>query len=1828
MKKLLIFIVLVLSTASLYTCTQKSYLEITQTNFEEEVILQENLKFTFNKSLVGDTLLNVWDTTTYIDFEPKVPGKFKWVSPYEVVFSPLAGFMPSTDYEAKLNRNFNRFLSGDLTLKQDEVIKFHTPYLNLEETHIFWSQDDRRTNQLRINLNFNYKVYPRSLQELVSAKADGEAIPTLRVLNSEPSKTVELVIEEIGSLDLDNKTLEVEVAPGIECAESDFITKKVITFSKNTPNKNRLKIENISTEFNDLKAQVRVKTNQSVSLVQVLNNLRVSPRIVYEVQILEDGFLIKGNFKSGNSYTIRIDDKMQGIFGASLGSDYQERITFGEMKPYISFVSKKGIYLSNKGNKNVGIRINNVPQIKVSVHQIYENNLIHFVKRNRYNFEYENYYLQNLDAFGDVILEQNYDTKVLPLVDDYRVLHVDFSKINKKKGIYVVQVSSSEDQWLRSTKIISISDIGFIARETKEDILVFTNSLLNAQAMRGVMVNVLSKSNQVIGQASTNQAGVAVFSGIKKKYPDANISMITAQSGEDFNYLFFDQSRVDKSPFETGGLRPHESGYQAFLYGERDLYRPGETIHLNVVVRDRTWKPLSKIPIKFRLKLPNGKDLHVVRGTLNEQGSYNLSLPLSSSALTGTYYAEVYTSTDALLTSMPISVEEFMPDRIKVNLRLVEANRKTTFKGGYQSEDSVRVSLTATNLFGPPAANRNYELSFSLRSTEFSPKAFRNYDFQVQTSSQERREVYRYDLDSKGAEGKTNAKGLAYHSFKIEKEFSNLGKLRGQIYATVFDETGRPVRRLKNFEVFTQKTFLGIQRGNSYISTNQNNVFNLIALNTQGVPIASKARAQIIKYKWQTVLERDGGRLNYVSRKQEEVLKEEEIQLAASNTTYSFLPNTTGDYELRLYLPNSSNYVAHRFYAYGYGTSNTAFEVDKDGQIDITFDKESYKVGEQAKVLFTTPFNGRMLITVEQDKVLNHFYLDTQDKTASTTINLNQQHLPNVYVSATLIKPISDGAIPLTVAHGFESLSVEEPQSKLALSISAVEKSESKKKQSIKVKTNRAEAGIEVTLAVVDEGILQLKNYKSPKPHDFFFQKRALSVNAFDLYPRLFPEISIGRTSTGGGGALAELSDRANPFTNRRVKPVRFWSGVLKTDANGEVNYTIDIPQFSGSLRIMAVAYKDGAFGSAEREMKVADPIVISTGLPRFLSPGDKVKVPVTLSNTTNTDSKAKVQLEVSNNIKITGEKTKNITVKENQESQIEFEIQSAQVVDNAQITVLVSALGRTFSEELDITIRPVVGLVKKSGSGSIQAGMNQSIDLQHDFIPATTRAKLIISKSPLVQFTSSLDYLIQYPYGCVEQVTSSVFPQLYAQDLMKAIHPNKQNIALYESEIRSNVQEGIARLLARQNYSGGLSYWPGGGNANWFGTAYATHFLLEAQSLGYYVQPEAMNQLYNYLRDRVTRKKTEEYFYFANLTGERNRRKKQIAPKEAIYSLYVLTLAKKSDLATMNYYKENSNLLALDSKYLLAVSYLLMGDRASYQALLPRRFSGEYSEKVTNRSFHSYLRDEALALNALLEADPQNTQINEMARHLSEAFRKENGNNFNTQERAFALLALGKLAQKNNQNNVQGTIKMNGQLLANFSGEDIVLDNRLAGNAINIQANNEGILYYFWEMAGLSASGNIPEEDKKLKVRKTFYNRNGREIRNNTFRQNDLVVVKVSIVAEPYFRNIDNVVITDMLPAGFEIENPRLVPNQEFNWIRNRNTPEHFDIRDDRINYFTQVTGNVQNYYYLVRAVTKGTYKMGPVSADAMYDGSYHSYNGAGTVRILGQDENESQSN
>jgi uncharacterized protein YfaS (alpha-2-macroglobulin family) len=614
-----------------------------------------------------------------------------------------------------------------------------------------------------------------------------------------------------------------------------------------------------------------------------------------------------------------LQKNLRGRIGGVLKEEYDGSVAFGELESNVKFTNNKGVYLSKKGGKNIEVQITNTAKVKLVISKIYENNLLMAERygyspneNSGYNYasssddyegEYYDSYSNNDVQLGDVIFSKEIDTRSLKKSGGGRLLNLSEyeDRLQDFKGIYHISIRSTEDYWVRDSRFISLSDLGMIAREGQDKVMVFVNSIKSAGAVNGVNITLYSNNNQLIGSGSTNSDGVAEIVYTKKDFSGFKPAMLIAKTEDDFNYLPFNNTRVNTSRFEVGGKRDNSSGLDAFIYAERDIYRPGEKINFAVVIRDRQWNSPGDIPVKMKFLMPNGKELKTFRKGLNDEGSAEGNIEISNSAITGSYTLEVYTSNDVLLGTKNFSVEEFVPDRIRVNAKL---DKEKLLTG-----ESTNLSINAMNFFGPPAANRNYELEIQVKQKYFDPEKFEDYNFSManQTTT--------FDNDTR--QGKTDDEGNAAEKFEFEDAYANKGLLEAKFYTTVFDETGRPVSRVSSLDIYTQNVFLGVKYDwFYYYPLNQPVRFELAAVNKDGNGVNAKARVEVIKHEYRTSLEKSGSYFRYVSSVDDKMMIETEINVDKTKE-YTYVPRTPGNYEVRFYNPGSNNYIKRSFYSYG-----------------------------------------------------------------------------------------------------------------------------------------------------------------------------------------------------------------------------------------------------------------------------------------------------------------------------------------------------------------------------------------------------------------------------------------------------------------------------------------------------------------------------------------------------------------------------------------------------------------------------------------------------------------------------------------------------------------------------------------------------------------------------------------------------------------------------------------------------------------------------------------------------------------------------------------------
>lgn len=1787
----------------------------------EEVERLTTFEVEFSEDLAPGDKIGEWIDGDYITFEPEIQGKYKWLTGSTLLFSPEAPLKPGQDYSAEINES----VLGSIDKKGDfDSYSFHTPYFDAERVEFFWTQVPRSNYKVTVqaNLYFNYEVDPKAIAEYLEVEREGQRIQNFDVVTPEASQVIAVNFGEVQQTEKDQE-FKITLESGLPSAEASKGMAEDRSFSVTLDALTRLAITSVSSGVDGSRGWIEIHTTQAVDDEVVKKFLTLDPRKSYTVTSTANSVRLEGSFSPGSVLDLTIKKGLPGLYGGQLEDEYSQEVVMADLSPQLEFTDANGQYLMRGGEENVKVRAVNVRRANVKVYEVFANNLLFYLYNKGGSYFYDNCcgVSNGFRMVSEEVDDDYYDDDYY--YDDYyyygadvgnygRLLHSDSvilgdqeNKLNEFTvnvgqhfdqrfgGIYVVEVRDERDYWRKDVKVISVSDLGMIVKRSSDGLMVFVNSIRTAQPVEGVSISLISTNNQALVTATTDAKGVATFENLKEKTKGFTPRMVTAVKGEEFNFVDFADSKVGLSRYDVGGKREFSDSYETFIYADRNLFRPGETAHFNTIVRDKQIGTVSDLPVIMKVINPRGRVFSEVRKTLGKQGDAEYTLDLPNYASTGDYTLEVYSGNRDLLGTYAFSVEEFVPDKIRVEAEQV--GDKTLALG-----EDLNIDIFAEYLFGAPCSEHAYEVDVNLNHAPYRSKKYPKFSFAPRKVDND---YLSNDLES----GKLDVAGKDKFKWTAPGSIEAAGIVRGRAFVSVFDATGRTVTRTVPFNMYPNDYYIGVSNGAYYVSTGSPVPVNVVAVSPEDKPLSNfRGQVEVIRYEWRTVLKKNrNGEYRYQSERKEIVEESKSLNINGV-TTFNYTPKRSGRHEIRFRKNGADRYNARTFYAYGYSsTTNSSFAVDREGRIEIVPDKDKYAPGETAKLLFKAPFSGRMLVTVEREKVLEHQYVVVENNSAELELPITGDHLPNVFVSATLIRPHGPNpGSPFFVGHGFQPLMVEASDNRLPVEIVAPERIKPRRTQDIIVKTAPGE-NVHVTLAVVDEGILQIKNYKTPDPYAFMYAKRKLSVSSYDLYEQLLEEVLSMNSSVAGGDEM-ESGKRINPITAQRFKLLSFWSGTRRAGSSGEVRVKVPIPQFNGAARLMAVAYSDQRFGSSDKMLTITDDVVVMPAVPRFLSPQDSVVLPVSLLNTTTKSGKVSVKVKTEGPISVSSGESQSVSIDGKGNANVKFGLKVKNEVGKGKITISTSGLDQV-KEEIEIAVRPTSPLVVESGVGTIKAGDNKTVNLPGGFLAGTQKTSLSIAKFPALQFADKLNSLVRYPHGCVEQTTSKLFPQLYFEELAAAVAPD-----MY---VNGNpvyfVKEGIRKLQSMQLGDGSLSYWPGGNYSSWWGSVYAAHFLVEAKKAGYEVQENVLRRLLNYLSREAAEKQTYQYRRYVNNSATVEVK----ARKEILYSLYVLALADRADLSLMNYYRARPHLLTTDSRYLLAGSFGQENDWNGFNELLPEAFVAEVPERESGSSFDSPVRANAIMLSVLADVDPDNKQIPTLIKYLSSKQRRV----YSTQDKSWTFLALGKAAKKNAQSNVQVNITAAGKSIGSYQNQPWSFSSKaLATNKVQLQASGTGQVYYFWSIEGVKKGGDaaIEEVDENIRIRRRYFTREGSQISNNRVRQGDLIVCEIELGSG--IRGVENLAISDLIPAGFEIDNPRLGTSTSLNWMKTNMYPQYVDVRDDRLLLFTSIGANeTRKYHYLLRAVNAGVFKAAPIGAEAMYDPDYRSINGGGFVRI-----------
>lgn len=1712
-----------------------------------------------------------------IQLKPDLDGKWEWITPAFLRFRANKALPDNTQIDVIVNKEKiagpdwemegkNRFglRTRDFTLK------------NIQVTQRPVTLENKPFSIIEMVFSFNQAVKPVDLLEFLELRDPlrPEKVLPLRARVSYATSTVRIESDPV-SRQTQKRNLRLQLKAGLTPAHGNLELKKSIVRDISVFFDPNMQLFSVDRESRIAGGEIRLRFSSVIDPKVGKRKIYTRPAVDFAVQGEDETLVLSGNFVAGKAYELVVEKGLAGVDGAVFPREKKSRVVFPDLSPSVDFLHE-GLFLSASGQKNLVLQNVNAPKVHVDVERVFPNNLFYLFADYGHEVFRREYYQDSLSRalggrVGDIDLELPYklnEKKDIPLELS------DFFKTGGP-GLYRIGVSlpgkyEGRQRWALLT------DIGLVAKQGSDEMMVWASSLKTLDAVARARITVLSEQNQVLAQGLTGSNGLWRQKGLAKAFEKDKPFMILAEKDGDMTFLLFDRFEIDSTGLDISGAGYAQGQYKAFLYGERELYRPGDTVRGMVLLRDKKQAVPGPMPLKLRYIDPRGRNIDTQLLKSSKQGGVDFSWALPDSALTGRYTLQAIVG-ENVVGLFSFQVEEFVPDRIRVEIDLPDQEPVLGKKLSY--------AIKSNYLFGAPAASLGVDTHVQLLPMAFAPKGFEDFLFGNASASFDAQEIFR-------TQDSLNEEGTKDFSFTLPDNLRPPAALRAVITARVEENGGRGVSAVSSLPVHAYSSYPGLKKlpQKSYLPQEEIEG-QVVLVSSAGKKQARGAvRIQFFRDEWQTVLRRssDGG-YRYESLRSPKFLREEEVRVENRDGTFAFTPTQIGSYRFVVTDLQSGAVSEQSFFVSGWGYSPWAMA--NPARIELIPDKKDYRVGEQATVQVHAPFAGKMLVTVEDENIRKEFLYTLDGNTGRIELPVRAEYSPNVYVTATLVR-CAENLEPGSVARAFGAvpLFVDRAGKQQKIQVDLPEEMRPLRSLPIKIQT---EPGSLVTVAIVDEGICQLSGEKVPDPFEAFYAKRELGVTSYDTFSFLFPNTDklFGKSPAGGGMMMSARAQLLRTESVRRAKPVTWWSGPLVADSKGVISLKWNVPEHQGALRVNVVSSKDDTFASKTGLVRVASPLVLMPTAPRFMGLNEELRLPVTIMN--KSGKPGKYRFSVTGTGAISYNQITEFELAAGEEKTMSVAVESKNKEGQAEFKLVLSGMGEESRAGFSFPVVSRLPFVAVQKSGQMEeCALSLPQIEEQDMIAGSVSRFLTLGATPWVRLGTSLKNLLNYPYGCAEQTVSRAFPLLYFDSLAQQLTPD----LFKEQSVPYKVQYALENIRTMQTADGGFAVWPGGRQSEPWVSVYVTHFLLEAQRAGYGV-------------DSFFLEKALEYV----IRVAKNQEENAAVLQRSTYALYVLALAQRGDLGSMDYLRSNSNALPVDGRYLLAAAYFHMGQR---QNLMEIMNAGRENGQISPVNMDSKLRQSAIQLLCLQDIAPSDARVALLARSVAATL---GAGPASTQEKAFGFLALGRYYRQKEHQPVTATVHVEGKEIGKVSGvQPFFFTLPAAGKVEIIQQQPCVSPYYQLEIRGVPKASAWKARQAGIRIAASLLDENGQAIKGD-IHQGQTVFLKTEV--ESPDRNIANCVLQLPLPACLEVENARLRQGSSFSWI-NENAllrPVYEDMRNDRILVFADLDkGRKVTHYVQLRAIFPGSCMLPPARIDSMYQPEIQACTGLGRVHVL----------
>lgn len=1794
-------------------------------------------------------------------FSPSLKGKAYWVSNNTIEFVPEEGTLkPGSLYECTFQ--LGKFVEVDKKLKEFNFsfrVQERNFTLSIEPLPITDAQPDEIN--IKGEICFSDIVKKEEVEKILTAKDGNNKSYPVEIIPTDNLTRYQFCINQVPR---DTEDYQLTITANGSPARIDQTQSEEVLI----PAKDSFRFLS-ATRIDEPENGIEVVFSAPLSDTQDLKGLIEIPELSSSVfQIKENRVFIYFEANQLSKLTLNIHEGVKSSQGKTLGTSHS--ISFSEinLKPQVEMLTTAAILPDSK-SLIIPFRAVNLYAVDLSVIRIFENNVLMFMQTNSLasanelrrsgRLVYKKTLWLGKDTSKDIHNWENYSIDLAGLIRQepgaiYRVIlsfrqeysaypcggvdnqDIKFADNNTPDGLMKVSGSALSEadeavwdtpeayyyynggtmdwsvyRWkerdnpchpsyyMNSDRAaacnVFASNLGMIVkRNSLNKLWIAVSNILDTNPVGKAQVTVYNFQLQPIGKGETNGEGFVEISSKGTPF------IVVAEAEKQKAYVrVVDGEEQSVSRFDVGG-KEIQKGLKGFIYGERGVWRPGDTLHISFILEDREKRIPDKHPVALEIYNPKGQFYTKMISTQGMNGFYTFDVPTQAGDPTGLWNA--YIKVGGTTFHKGLRIETIKPNRLKINLTLPKILQST--------DKNVTVPLASAWLTGATASKLKAKVEMSLSKVNTQFKNYGQYIFNDPATDFTTIKTDVFD-------GILNAEGKAGVTLKVPAATNAPGMLNATFTTRVFEPGGDASIYTQSIPFSPFVSYVGInlnQPKGKYIETDKDHVFDVVTVNSQGQPVnRSNLEYKIYRISWSWWWENSEESFGtYINNSSITPVASGKLQTSGGKTTFKFRVDypSWGRYLVYVKDKDSGHATGGTIYVDWPESRGRSNKTDPSGIKMLTFslDKDSYEIGETATAIIPAAAGGRALVSIENgSSVLHREWIEvTNEGDTKYTFEITPEMTPNVYLHISLLQPHAQTINDLPIRmYGIAPVFVTNRQTVLQPQIQMPEVLRPETDFNVTV-SEKSGKPMTYTLAIVDDGLLDLTNFKTPDPWNEFYSREALGIRTWDMYDNVLGA-SAGAYSSlfsvGGDATLKPADAKANRF-----KPVVKFIGPFYLEKGRQQTHTLKLPMYVGSVRAMVVAGQDGAYGNAEKTAFVRTPLMLLSTLPRVLSIQEEITVPVNVFAMEKQVKNVTVSLQASGGgVQIEGSHQQSLTFNRPGDQLVFFTLKTGNKTGKATIKLTASGGGQQTKETIEIEVRNPNPIVTLRSSEWIETGQNKELSYQLGSLSANNQIKLEVSRIPSVDISRRFDFLYNYQHHCTEQLTSKALPLLFIAQF--------KTIDTREAEkIKANVQEAIRQIYARQLPYGGFVYWPRNAVADEWISSYTGMFLTLAQEKGYAVHANVLNKW-----KRFQRAAAQNW----RMPQEANNWQQWQSELQQAFRLYTLALAGAPEYGAMNRMKEQPG-LSIQAKWRLAAAYALTGKMKPAEELVYNAETTVIPYSSMNQIYGSSDRDEAMILETLLLMNRERDAL-QQAKVVSKNLSQENW--FSTQSTAFALMAMGRLAEKLS-GSLDFTWTWNGKQQPAVKSAKAVFEKEIStspkSGTVAVKNQGKGALSVDLITRTQLLNDTLPAISDNLRMDIRYASMDGKPMSVNDIRQGTDFTAIASISNTSGTTDYTNLALTHIIPSGWEVYNERMtVPEAEPQETTDSsgNVSGQYtyqDIRDDRVlTYFNLRRGETKIFTIRLQATYAGNFILPAVQCEAMYDVNVQARSKAGRTTV-----------